>query len=555
MAELSSYLQYLPPVLWSHENDPQQFLGKMLRIFEKMLTGIPDAVAIGSGDCIYPPLEELIDDLPQFFNPWRTPAKDFLPWLASWVALTLQPGWTESQRRKITAEIVSVYRLRGLAQGLHTYLDIYAQTQARPRIALDDGKAVLRAHFFEDGTTRLTTVAHSQVVFFPEAPDRPASYHPVLIHPAAIVVDSHNNYVIVDQGIAEDSDISELRRPALWKISSTGDIAYTSGTSLPVPQPLQTDAFFQDATAAVVDNLDRCSVINVGEPTAANSQRSILRRYTPPNYAPSTVIDQTTTTTRPRLPVVRPVDMVLDEAQRFVILDRGAHLIGDPPSGFPAAPKIVVVSEGPLAVAEHPLPSIVEPTALVRATDGTFIVADADQLDSTGPANLWRVDPANGWATTSLLSAVPPGTNPLIFPTGLIFETPTLLLVCDTGLRWGWQEDQSNRTMAEPAALYRVDLSQSPPVISRVTRERTLVNPVKMVKDQLGKVIIIDRGESLRGGLRRNWRARPNEFGVVVYFSQQRPTTNDERNRTRHGIASVVDEQKPGHTSWWLKSG
>jgi hypothetical protein len=192
---------------------------------------------------------------------------------------------------------------------------------------------------------------------------------------------------------------------------------------------------------------------------------------------------------------------------------------------------------------------------LVRAVDGTLIVADAKQLASTDPADLWRVDPAHGWTATSLLSAVPPGTNPLIFPTGLVFETPTALLVCDTGLRWGFQQDQSNRAMAEPGALYRVDLSQSPPVISQVTRERTLVNPVKMVKDQLGKVIIIDRGESLRGAtLRRNWRARSNEFGVIVHFSQQRPTTNDERNRTRRGIASVVDEQKPGHTSWWLKS-
>jgi hypothetical protein len=35
----SSYLSYLPPVLWSKEHDPSQFLGYMLRIFEKILTG------------------------------------------------------------------------------------------------------------------------------------------------------------------------------------------------------------------------------------------------------------------------------------------------------------------------------------------------------------------------------------------------------------------------------------------------------------------------------------------------------------------------------------
>lgn len=41
MTYTSSYLKYLPPVLWSRERDPTQFLGRMLRIFEKILTGIP----------------------------------------------------------------------------------------------------------------------------------------------------------------------------------------------------------------------------------------------------------------------------------------------------------------------------------------------------------------------------------------------------------------------------------------------------------------------------------------------------------------------------------
>jgi hypothetical protein len=247
--------------------------------------------------------------------------------------------------------------------------------------------------------------------------------------------------------------------------------------------------------------------------------------------------------------------MVLDAQQRFVILDRGAHLIGDPPSGFPAVTRIVVVSEGPLAVEPpHPLPGVIEPTALVRAPDGAFIVADARQLSSNEPAVLWRVDPANNWTATPLLDGVPAGANPLVFVTGMVFLTPTSLLVCDTGLRWGFQQDQSNRSMAEPAAVFRIDLRQSPAVITRVTDERTLVNPTKMVMDRRGQIIISERGESLRRALRRNWRARSNEFGVVVHFSQQRPTTNDERNRTRRGIAAVVEEQKPGHTSWWLKS-
>ena len=47
MADLSSYLDYLPPFLWSDENDHEQFLGRMLRIFEKILTGLPDDIVVG----------------------------------------------------------------------------------------------------------------------------------------------------------------------------------------------------------------------------------------------------------------------------------------------------------------------------------------------------------------------------------------------------------------------------------------------------------------------------------------------------------------------------
>jgi phage tail-like protein len=550
-------LRYLPTALWAQENDPQQFLGDMLRIFEKFLTGIPDGVAVGNSGRSYRPFEAVIDDLPQLFNPWRTPdagrEEDFLQWLASWLALNLRDDWSEYQRRKITSEIVSVYRLRGLEEGLHAYLDIYVQTEARPRIAIDDGKALLRVRWQADGSARLATFAYSQAISFPAVaaapgvPARAALHAPLLIHVAALAADSNNDYLVVDQGVDPQSDLLALQRPALWKISSSGDVRYaiTPAFPAPLPQPLLQNNFFRDAVAAVVDNQDRCSVINVGE------QRAGLRRFAPPTYSSTVVIDQTT---NPKLPVIRPVDMVLDEQQRFVILDRGGTLGGDPPTPAPAATKIVVVSEGPLVAEQHALPEIVEPTALVRALDGAYIVADARQFSSSEPANLWRVDPADNWAARPLLNDVPAGANPLVLITGMVFLTPASLLVCDTGLRWGFEGDQSNRSMAEPAALYRVDLRPTPPVITRVTNDNTLVNPSKMMVDRRGQIIIAERGEMLRRNQKRSWRARANEFGVIVHFSQQRPAGFADRNAIYRNIAAVVEEQKPAHTSWWLKS-
>jgi hypothetical protein len=283
-----------------------------------------------------------------------------------------------------------------------------------------------------------------------------------------------------------------------------------------------------------------------------------LVRLAPPDYKRTVVIAQATT---PRLPAVRPVDMVLDAAQKFVILDRGAHLISEPPSGFPAAPKIVVVREdgGRVTTEVHPLPNVAEPTALLLEPGGTFIVADAsDQFAASAtskPGDLWRLDPNDGWSATSLLADVPEGLNPLVFPTALAWESRHALLVCDVGLRWRFEGDQSNRSMAEPAAIFRIDLAQQPPAIVRVTNDRRLVTPTKMMINRRGDLIVADRGDALHGlAVKRNWRARPSEFGVIVHFSRRRPTSNDERNRIRRGIGRVLEEQKPSHASWWLKS-
>ena len=101
-----------------------------------------------------------------------------------------------------------------------------------------------------------------------------------------------------------------------------------------------------------------------------------------------------------------------------------------------------------------------------------------------------------------------------------------------------------------------MDLAKSPPVITKITDEKKLVNPTKITFDRKGKLIVTDRGESLRlrTDLKREWRSRPNEFGVTVMFSLQRPTPTDERNRIRQGIANIIQAQKPAHTSWWLES-
>jgi len=248
---------------------------------------------------------------------------------------------------------------------------------------------------------------------------------------------------------------------------------------------------------------------------------------------------------------VRPIDMVLDRAGNLVVLDRGTHPIGDPPSqeGAAAIPRLLVVGRD-RSVSAHPLAGIVEPTGLAIDSQGGLIVADAQDQSSTKPAGLLRIDPANGWQVTPLLDEM--GSNPLIFPTGLAFASDTALLVCDTGVRWGWMDDTWNRTMAEPAAIYRVDLAQSPPAITRVTDDRRLVMPTKIALDRGGRLIIADQGDLRKGSPRRNWRAGTHEFGVVVLFSQQRPTQPQDRDRMRREIGDELEAHKPAQTVGWI---
>ncbi len=103
MSEKSRYLDYLPALF--QEND---FLGTFLLPFERHMDG----------------LGSILSGLGRYFDPYRTDP-DFLPWLASWVALVLDPDWDESKRRELIAKAVDLYRYRGTVKGLKEYLKIY----------------------------------------------------------------------------------------------------------------------------------------------------------------------------------------------------------------------------------------------------------------------------------------------------------------------------------------------------------------------------------------------------------------------------------------------
>lgn len=76
-------------------------------------------------------IEETIDHIERYFDVYQTPAgmvkgeKDFLSWLAQWVAMDLEKDWSERKRRFVTKSAVEIYKLRGTLTGLNYLLALY----------------------------------------------------------------------------------------------------------------------------------------------------------------------------------------------------------------------------------------------------------------------------------------------------------------------------------------------------------------------------------------------------------------------------------------------
>lgn len=69
-------------------------------------------------------VDEKLENCEQYFDPHECPP-EFLEYLASWVALTLEAGWPETKKRSLIKKAVELYHLRGTPRGLRVYLRIF----------------------------------------------------------------------------------------------------------------------------------------------------------------------------------------------------------------------------------------------------------------------------------------------------------------------------------------------------------------------------------------------------------------------------------------------
>jgi phage tail-like protein len=113
MEQRSTLLDYLPAIF--SEGEDASFIGRYLMIFETILNSV----------------DNVITHLPDYFAAETTP-ESFLPWLASWIGLTLDENWPLERRRAVLANAMELHRRRGTIGGLTDHILLY--TGIKPTI-------------------------------------------------------------------------------------------------------------------------------------------------------------------------------------------------------------------------------------------------------------------------------------------------------------------------------------------------------------------------------------------------------------------------------------
>jgi phage tail-like protein len=107
------WLKYLPAI-YQQDEESRSFLSRFLSILQTDFDGF----------------DETIDNIWTLFDPSSVPNAWFL-WLAAWIALPINPTWTDAQKRSVLKNAGGQYRLRGTPAGIQQLISDYAGVSAR----------------------------------------------------------------------------------------------------------------------------------------------------------------------------------------------------------------------------------------------------------------------------------------------------------------------------------------------------------------------------------------------------------------------------------------
>ena len=203
-----SYLRYLPAV---YREDPVSaaFLERFLSMFETSFDS----------------LEQEIDQLFKYFDPKLTP-KEFLPWLASWINLSLDDEVPEQRVRTFIRRAAGLYRRKGTPGALVEFLEIYTGKSVRlteylrdlrPMVVGEKDSTLGRGVVLLGSGPRGITVGDTSVVGYAAVRDRVSD-------PDEPFLTLARRFAI---GIDMDRDEFERRKPTLQRIVAEQAPAHT----------------------------------------------------------------------------------------------------------------------------------------------------------------------------------------------------------------------------------------------------------------------------------------------------------------------------------------
>lgn len=103
-----SLLRFLPTVYQPRSPGERTFLRDFLWIIQHL----------------YDSVSRRLDTIHEVFHPYTTPA-NFLPWLASWFAISYDETMDEALRRRILREAVTLYRIRGTREAIERMVQLF----------------------------------------------------------------------------------------------------------------------------------------------------------------------------------------------------------------------------------------------------------------------------------------------------------------------------------------------------------------------------------------------------------------------------------------------
>jgi phage tail-like protein len=102
-----SYLRYLPAI-YQENAVSRDFVERFLVLFETFFSET----------------EETIASIARYYDPFATDS-EFIPWLATWLAIAVDENWAEEKTRQFIARAYNFFKKRGTREGLEEIITLY----------------------------------------------------------------------------------------------------------------------------------------------------------------------------------------------------------------------------------------------------------------------------------------------------------------------------------------------------------------------------------------------------------------------------------------------